>query len=569
MKTEALARFVEEYGKGLALVALAFALAGLAFAFRLPVSLFPQTDFPRVVILVDNGVTPVDIQMLTVTRRLEEAARRVPGVTDIRSVTARGGTEISVFFRWDVDIVDALQLVQGEIAQIMPTLPPESRFYVNRLTFSVFPMVGFSLTSEDRSLADLWELAYWEIAPQLYRIPGVMEARIVGGREPEYQVVVDPEKLSRYNLSLSAVVNAIRSTNIIAAGGMIQENYHLYLTTVTGLMHSPADIERTVVAVFQGAPVTVANIGTVVRGERPAYNIVTADGKPAVLINVLQQPDGNALDIARQVNERIASIGRTLPKDVHLATFYDQSILVRDSILGVRDSILIGLALSIGVLMVFLKDWRTTFVAATVIPASLLIAVVFMGWFGLSFNLMTLGGMAACVGIVIDDAIVMVENISVHMAMGQPRLEAARSAITELTPALIGSTLTPIMVFAPLVFLGGVTAVFFRSLAATMVTALMASLFLAIFLTPVIAARILRSRGVSATTLEEAERAGEGPFMRRVSERYDRVLAWSLQHGPLVGLGLLLVVAASGGSTSNSAADFCPKSTRGRSCWTM
>jgi CzcA family heavy metal efflux pump len=559
MKTESLARFVEDYGKGLALVSFAFALAGLAFAFRLPVSLFPQTDFPRVVILVDNGVTPVDIQMLTVTRRLEEAARRVPGVTDIRSVTARGETEISVFFRWDADIVDALQLVQGEIAQIMPTLPPESRFYINRLTFSVFPMVGFSLTSPDRSLSELWEFAYWDIAPQLYRIPGVMEARIVGGREPEYHVIVDPEKLNRYSLSLIAVVDAIRSTNIVAAGGMIQENYHLYLATVTGLVRSPSEIEQTVVAVFQGSPVTVANIGQVVRGEQPVYNIVTADGQPAVLINVLQQPDGNALQISRQVNERITSIERTLPEDIDLATFYDQSILVRDSILGVRDAILLGLLLSIGVLMAFLKDWRTTLVAASVIPLSLLIAVVFMRWFGMSFNLMTLGGMAACVGIVIDDAIVMVENISVHMAMGQSRSEAARSAITELTPALIGSTLTPIMVFAPLVFLGGITAVFFRSLAATMVTALLASLFLAIFLTPVVSARILRARRERAATLEEAEREGEGRYMCWISERYDRLLAWSLQHSRLVGLGLALVVAASGTIYVQLGSGFLPE----------
>ncbi|MCB1021226.1 MAG: efflux RND transporter permease subunit, partial [Acidobacteria bacterium] len=421
------------------------------------------------------------------------------------------------------------------------------------------PMVGFSLTSPDRSLSELWELAYWDIAPQLYRIPGVMEARIVGEREPEYHVVVDPEKLNRYNLSLTAVVDAIRSTNIIAAGGMIQENYHLYLTTVTGLMRSPSEIEQTVVAVFQGDPVTIANIGKVVPGERPVYNIVTADGKPAVLINVLQQPDGNALQVAREVNERIASIERTLPEDIDLATFYDQSILVRDSILGVRDAILIGLLLSIGVLMAFLKDWRTTFVAAAVIPLSLLIAVVFMRWFGLSFNLMTLGGMAACVGIVIDDAIVMVENISVHMAMGQSRSEAARSAVTELTPALIGSTLTPIMVFAPLIFLGGVTAVFFRSLAATMVTALLASLFLAIFLTPVVSARILRVRQEHAETLEEAEQEGEGRFMRAIAERYDRVLAWSLQHSRLVGLALALVVAGSGAIYLQLGSGFLPE----------
>ncbi len=546
MKTESVGRFVESHGKGLVLVALAFALAGLALAFRLPVSLFPQTDFPRIVILVNNGVAPIDVQMVTVTRRLEEAARRVPGVTDVRSVTARGETEISVFFRWDVNIVDALQLVQGEIAQIAGVLPPESSFYINRLTFSVFPAIGFSLTSDDHSLSQLWELAYWDVAPRLYRIPGVMEARIVGGREPEFHVLVDPKKLNRYGVGLTTVADAIRDSNLISAGGMIQENRRLYLATVTGLIHDRQELENIVVAVLGGVPVRVADIAEVVRGEKPVYNIVTADGRPAVLVNVLQQPDGNSLALARSVNEEIERIERTLPAGVKLATFYDQSILVRDSIFSVRDAILLGLLLSVAVLLGFLKDWRTTLVAALVIPISLLIAVVFMQWLRMSFNLMTLGGMAACVGIVIDDAIVMVENITVHLSMGQSPAEAARGAITELTPALIGSTLTPIMVFAPLVFLGGVVAVFFRSLAATMVTALLASLFLAICFTPVLARHLLRRpSGPRARTLEEAEQAGEGPLMRAVAARYDASLRWCLRRSRAVLLLCALVVAGS------------------------
>jgi CzcA family heavy metal efflux pump len=498
--------------------------------------------------------------MLTVTRRIEEAVRLVPGVTDVRSVTARGSTEISVFFRWDIDIVDALELVQGQIAQITPTLPPESRFYINRLTFSVFPMIGFSLTSDDHSLSELWEIAYYDITPRLYRIPGVMENRIVGGREPEFHILVDPEKLNGYNLPLTSVVDAIRNNNLLSSAGMIQENYHLYLTTVTGLMRKKEQIEDAVVAVMNGTPVSVRDVAKVVRGERPVYNVVTADGRPAVLVNVLQQPDGNAVDIADAVNDEIQRIRETLPGDIHLATFYDQSELVRDSIYGVRDAIVIGLALAVGVLVMFLKDWRTTVVAALVIPISLLIAVVFMQLFKMSFNLMTLGGLAACVGIVIDDAIVMVENITVHMALGQSRAEAARSAITELTPALIGSTLTPIVVFAPLVFLGGITAVFFRALALTMVTALLASLFLAIFFTPVLASGLLRPRaGPAAEDLTAAEQAGEGRFLRSLASSYERALDWSLRHERPVLLVILLIVAASVGLYFRLGSGFLPE----------
>ncbi len=526
-----LAEFVEAHGRAVGLIVLAFALAGVLFTLSLPISIFPQTDFPRIVILVDNGIAPPDVQMLTVTRPIEEAIRLVPGITNLRSVTSRGSTEISVFFRWDVDILNAMHLVQGRIAQIMPALPPGARFYINRLTFSVFPMIGFSITSSTRTQSDLWELAYYNLAPRLYRLPGVAETRIVGGRPPEYHVLVDPVKLNSYNMPLTRVVDAIRNSNMISASGMVQENYHLYLTTVTGLLREKEQIESTVVDVVRGTPVEVRNLARVVPSERPVYNIVTANGRPAVLVNVLQQPDGNAIAIANAVNAELQDIRRTLPPDIQLSVFYDQSVLVRDSISGVAESIFIGLGLSVLVLVGFLKNWRTTLIAAVVIPIAILIAVVFMRLFQMSFNLMTLGGLAACIGVVIDDAIVMVENIMVHLSMGQTPIQASKSAVTELTPALIGSTLTPIMVFAPLVFLGGITAVFFRALALTMVTALIASLFLAIFFTPVLAAIFMRRRTAEIETdAERAEQSGEGRILRSLTARYEAALGWSLDH---------------------------------------
>jgi multidrug efflux pump subunit AcrB len=231
-----LAEFVEAHGRALLLIALSFALAGIIFTFSLPIAIFPQTDFPRMSIRADNGITPIDIQMLTVTRPLEQTIRVVPGITDVRSTTGRGSTEINVFFRWDVDILNALHLVQGQIAQIEPSLPASTRFTIRRLTFSVFPMIGFSITSPKRSLTELWERAYYDLAPRLYRLPGVAEARIVGGRQPEYHILVNPEKLNAYGLPLTKVVDAIRNSNTITAAGMMQENYHLYLTTVTGLL---------------------------------------------------------------------------------------------------------------------------------------------------------------------------------------------------------------------------------------------------------------------------------------------------------------------------------------------
>ncbi len=554
-----LGAFVEAQGRAVIIIVLGMALAGVVFMFHIPVAIFPQTDFPRVVILVDNGIAPVDIEMATVTRPIEEAVRLVPGITDVRSVTARGSTEINIFFRWNVDIVAALNQVQGRIGQIMPTLPPEARFYVNRMTFSVFPMIGFSLTSSTRDLTELWELAYYDLAPRMYRLPGVAETRIVGGRPPEYHVLVEPEKLNSYGLPLTRVTDAIRNTNTINSAGMIQENYHLYLTAVTGLVRDRKEIENTVVGVVKGTPVRVKDLARVVPGERPTYNIVTANGRPAVLINVMQQPDGNAVEIAANVNRELDKIRKDLPSDIQLSTFYDQSVLIRDSIQGVAEAILIGLGLAVLVLVAFLKDWRTTLVASVVIPIAVLIAIVFLGLFHMSFDLMTLGGIAACIGVVIDDAIVMVENITVHLSLGQTPAEAARNAVQELTPALIGSTMTPIVVFLPLVFLGGITAVFFRALAATLVTALLASLFLAIFFTPVLARFLFRPRpAVTEGDVQQAEQAGEGRLMRQLTSRYEVALGWTLAHSRVVLLVSVAVLAATVGLYFHVGTDFLP-----------
>ncbi len=558
--TGRLAHFVQAHARAVGIIVLSFALAGAVSLFRLPIAIFPQTDFPRIVVLVDNGITPVDIQMLRVTRPIEEAIRIVPGVTTIRSVTARGSSEISVFFRWDVNILNALHLVQGRISQITPSLPSTCRFYINRLTFSVFPMVGFSITSPSRSLSELWELAYYNIAPRLYRLPGVAEAKIVGGRPPEYHVLVDPQKLNAYELPLTKVTEALRSSNIISPSGMVQENYRLYLTTVTGLLRTREQIEDTVVDVVRGTPVLVRNLASVVPGERPVYNIVTANGRPAVLVNVLQQPDGNAVQVANSVNAELADIRKALPPDIELSTFYDQSLLVRESIAGVAESILIGLGLSVLVLLVFLKSWRTTIVAGVVIPIAALIAIMFMKFFDMSFNLMTLGGLAACIGVVIDDAIVMVENIIVHLSGGQAPMTAAKSAIVELTPALTGSTLTPIMVFAPLVILGGITGVFFRALAMTMVTALLASLFLAIFFTPVLAALFFRRPPEVAAN---AEQAGEGRVLRWLTVRYESALHWSLHHSRVVLLAAAAVLAGMIGIYYQLGSGFLPEMDEG------
>jgi len=434
----------------------------------------------------------------------------------------------------------------------------------------VFPMIGFSITSPKRSTAEMWEFAYYNIAPRLYRLPGVAETRIVGGRPREFHVIVDPEKLNGYGFPLTKVVEAIRRNNLIAPAGMVQENYHLYLTTVTGLMTEKEEIANTVLDMVKGTPIRIKDLASVEDGEQPIYNIVTANGLPAVLVNVLQQPDGNAVEIADAVNQELRSLKKELPPDIEMAPFYDQSLLVRDSIASVRDSILLGLALCILVMLGFLKDWRTTLVAAVVIPVAVLIAVVIMKLFKMSFNLMTLGGIAVSIGVVIDDAIVMVENILVHLSLGQKPREAALSAVTELTPALIGSTLTPIVVFVPLVFLGGLTAVFFRALALTLVAALAASLFLALAFTPVLAGVLLKARRLVVTASAEegasamdrvhaAEQAGEGRIFRALAGKHATALHWCLAHPRVVIVASVAIALGSVLLYHNIGSGFLPE----------
>ena len=349
-----------------------------------------------------------------------------------------------------------------------------------------------SLTSDTRDITELWETARYNLKLKFLQIPGVARVDLVGGRAPEYHVVVDPLRLSATHLSLADVTAALDANNLVAPAGMHEENHTLYLTVVDGRVHSIEDLENFVVTSVDGHPVRIRDFATVRRGPEPVFNVVTADGHSAVLLNIRSQPDGSTLDIAKAMNQKIAELRSELPPDMKLAFFYDQSIIVRSSVESVWEAILFGLILSVLILYAFLKNWGTTLVATTVIPVTVLITLLSMELTGLTFNLMTLGGIAAAIGLVIDDAIVVVEAIHTRLTMGSSRTEAVETGIGEILRPLIGSTLTPVVVFIPLAFLQGLTGVFFRALALTMVVSLLTSLALAVTLTPSLAAWLIR-----------------------------------------------------------------------------
>jgi CzcA family heavy metal efflux pump len=523
----ALGSFALRNRRAIAFIAVALCLAGVYSALHTPSSVFPQTDFPRVVILVDNGVMPADEMMATVTRPIEEAMKDIPGSLTVRSTTGRGSAEVSVFFDWRVDMVRSELYVNSRLAQIRSDLPATATTTVWRLTFSAFPIIGVSLTSPRRDLTELWEIARYDVKPRLLRIPGVARVDLVGGRTPEYHVVVDPARLLAAGLSLPEVRDGLVKSNLIAPTGMHEENYTLYLAVVDGRVHGIEDIENLAVAAAGTHPVRIRDFAKVERGPEPVFNVVTAEGVPAVLLNVRSQPDGSTLDIAAGVRRVLQDLRRDLPPDLKTAYYYDQSLFVRDSVASVRDAIVFGLVLSVLILFLFLKDWGVTLTAIVVIPVTVLITLVAMKAAGLSFNLMTLGGIAAAIGLVIDDAIVVVEAIYAKVASGLGRIEAIGAAIGEIVHPLVGSTLTPVVVFLPLAFLEGITGVFFRALALTMVVALLASLVLALLLTPSLAGWFIRDRERLAHG--HGARGEEGGWLlRRVIRWYEIGVRWAL-----------------------------------------
>jgi len=484
--------WLSRWARSIFFFTIVLACAGVYLAFRIPISVFPQTNFPRVVIGVDNGVMPVEQMEVTITRPIEDAVNSVPGLATVRSITSRGSAEVSLFFNWNVDMFQTLQLVNAAVARVQQSLPSTAVITTNRLTFATFPILGYALTSNTVSQTRLWELATYELKPPLNRLDGVSTVVVQGGQVPEYHIVPNTAKLIAASLTISDLVNAIQQTNLVQSPGLYEANHQLVLSLVGDqAANLPQLAAISVKATPAGVPIHLSDVADVTAATEPVYTIVTSNGQPAVLLNIARQPDSNTVAVADEVAAAIAQLRAILPAGVTIAPFYDQSQLVRQSIASVRDAILIGLLLAAIILVLFLRDWTSSLVAGLVIPVTILVTFIVLWALGQSFNLMTLGGLAAAVGLVIDDAIVVVENIVLHREAGETRIEAVRKALAEITQPLIGSTITPIVVFLPLIAVTGVTGTFFRALALTMTVALLTSLALALTWTPALSLTLL------------------------------------------------------------------------------
>src|SRR6266702_307560 len=552
---------------------ISLALVGGYFAFTIPVAVFPNTDFPRIVVGVDHGVMPIDQMLVTITRPIEEAVNSVPGLQKVTSVTSRGSAEVDLYFDWKSDMILTLQRVDAVVARLQPDLPSTAKVETHRLTFAVFPVIGYSLTSDTLPPNKLWEIATYDLKPRLNRLDGVATVIIQGGRVPEFQVTPDPARLLAAGITVPDILDAIKRTNLIDSPGLIEHSHQLVLGLVSGQVRTPEQIGQIVVKTSTaGIPFRLGDIAKIAPSVAPVYTMVTANGKPAVLLNVDRQPESNTLDVADEVHALIRELVPSLPPGVRLEPFYDQSIIVHDSIASVRDAVLIGIALSSIILVLFLRDWGTSLVAGLVIPVTLLITFIVLKLTNQSFNLMTLGGLAAAVGLVIDDAIVVLENIVLHRDAGQSRFQAIQSALRELTVPLIGSTITPIVVFLPLISITGVTGTFFRALAVTMTVSLFTSLLLALTWTPTLSQYLVRRRETAGTVSESArpdmaallavEEAHLG-FFARIVEFYGRTMQAILKRPWVLAASSVLVVALSVLCYSFLGTEFLPKMDEG------
>jgi CzcA family heavy metal efflux pump len=529
--------WVQAHRRSILFLMAMLAAAGIFAALNLPVSLFPTVDFPRAVVSLDAGDRPAQQMEMQVTRPVENAVRRVPGVVDVRSLTSRGTADVSINFNWGLDMASATLQVNAAIAQIMSQLPPGTRVLTRRMDPTVFPIIAYSLTSSTTSSTQLRDLAEYQLRPLLSSVTGVSQVQVLGGAVEEYRVVVDPVRLQAYSLGLDDVARALSGANVITAVGRLEDHYKLYLLVSDTRLQNVDQMRHTILTTGTNGIVELEDVANVEQNIEPQWTRVTADGKDAVLFSVYQQPGSNSVQIAADVKAQLDAYRSRLPPGVTIANWYDQSQLVTASASSVRDAILIGIGLAALVLWLFLRNLKITLIAIMVVPTVLASTVVLLSVLGMSFNIMTLGGMAAAVGLIVDDAIVMIEHIVRRLRGAEAHSkEQVMNAAREFVRPLAGSSASTLVIFAPLAFLSGVTGAFFKALSITMAAGLFISFLITWLAVPILADRLL--------TEKDANQKEGGRITTWLHERYARGLGLLLRHPALVLLLLapLLIV---------------------------
>ena len=543
--------WVQAHRRSILFLLAVFSLAGLMSSFYLPVGLFPDVNFPRVVVNLDAGDRPAERMAIEVTWPIEEAVRSVPGVRSVRSTTSRGSAQISINFAWGQDMVAAMLQVESAVNQIKGSLPAETMFEVRRMDPTVFPVLGYSLTSDTHSLVELRDLALYQIRPVLSTVNGVARIGVLGGATAEYQVMVDPAKLDSYGLGLNDIASALSAANIITAVGRLEEHNKLYLVLSDTQFRNFDEIGRTVLRSGENGLVQLDDVAIVSRATVPQWTRVNADAHDAVIFQVYQQPGGNTVQIGNGIAAKLDELKARLPQGVRIANWYDQRELIVASAGSVRDAVLIGIVLAALVLFAFLRNLKVTFIAALAVPMVLAATVLLLFILKMSFNIMTLGGMAAAVGLIIDDAIVMIEHVMRRFRGGAGRYrERVMAAAAEFTRPLAGSSASTIIIFAPLAFLSGVTGAFFKALSLTMAASLIISFLVAWLAVPLLALHWLKEK--------DAEEKEGGALTAFVHRPYRRWVGSVLARPWLIVVVIVPLLVAGGVAYRHTGSGFMP-----------
>jgi CzcA family heavy metal efflux pump len=506
---------------------------GVVSMLRMPSGIYPEVAFPRIVVIAQSAGLAVKDVEVAVTRPMEEAVGIVLGVTRVRAKSVRGAAELSIDFAPDTDMIQALNDIRARLAEVGSQLPPGTSTIVERQTPSVFPIISFVVTG-GRDPAALHDYAYFDLRPRISRIPDVSYVTVQGGDVREILVEVDPQALVAAGLSIADVADRLGKEHRLKAVGRIDREKLQYQVLVDSQAVNPADLEYRVISEKNGQPLRISDIGRVGISHEDRTMAISANGQPAVALTVFRRLRGNALAVSRELEHVLADAAKSAPAGVVIRPIYDQALLVRTAIANVRDAIIVGGCLSVLVLLVFLKSWRATLLASLSIPLSLVISFVFLHLTGDTLNLMSLGGLAVAIGLIIDDTVVVVENIARHLAEGQRGDAAVDAASREISGAVIGSTLTTILVFLPLALVRGVVGQFFQSLSLSLTVALLVSMVVSLTIIPVLAARYL-SGGMPVP----------GRIYNFLADRYEGLLRVGLRFpGLAVALALLTALPA-------------------------
>jgi CzcA family heavy metal efflux pump len=505
-----LAQWASQHRRSILFLLAVVAIGGAFSAFGLPVALFPEVNFPRIAITIDAGDQPAAQMVTQVTRPVEQAVKAVPGLLEVRSTTSRGTAELSLNFDWGVDMAVATLQVQAEISRVLPSLPPGATFDIRRMNTNVFPVAAYSLTSDKLDLVKVREIAQYELLPLVSSIKGVQRVEVLGGAAREIRVDIDPGRLASYGLTMDEVSKALTAANVLQAVGRVQDRHKLLLTLADNQLTTPDQIRQTIVRGGPTGAIYLSNVARVYESAAPSWTIVTGDGRPAIILQIKQQQDGNTVQIVKEVQAALLAYGPKLPPDFHISNWYDQSELIVGSAQSVFEAVLIGVGLAGLVLLIFLRNFKITFITLIVVPAVLASTVLLLSVLGMSFNIMTLGGMAAAIGLIIDDAIVIIEQIDRRLhSTGEKGHQEIRAATWEFLQPLAGSSAATIIIFVPLAFLTGVTGAFFKALSLTLAAALIVSFLAAFFVIPLLADYVLTAKAAKA---EEHS----GPIFSRV-----------------------------------------------------